>query len=78
MITDEIVEKFYPGSTSKRHRELFPKAAKHDQLNAALLHFGFCDLLPGEDATAALNAMRKSCMSAAEEAILDRVLVTYG
>jgi hypothetical protein len=72
MITDEIIEKLYPGSTSK-----FPAEAKRDRLNAELLHFGFRDLCPDEDAAAALNSMRKSCMSAAEAAIIDRLLTTY-
>jgi hypothetical protein len=77
MIADEIVEKFYPGSTSKLHGELFPEAAKRDRLNAELLHFGFSDLWPDEHVAAGLNRRRKSCMSAAEEAIIDRFLATY-
>jgi hypothetical protein len=76
MIADEIVEKFFPGSTS--NRELFPVAAKRDRLNAELLHFGFADLWPDDDIVAALNSMRRSCMSAAEEAILVRLVAEYG
>jgi hypothetical protein len=77
MIADDIVEKFYPGSTSKFHRALFPEAAKRDRLNAALMHFGFRDLLPDEDVTVALNALRKSCMSAEQEAIIIRLLAQW-
>jgi hypothetical protein len=78
MITDEIVEKFYPGSTSKRYVELFPQAARRERLNAELLHFGFSDLWPDEDVVTGLERRRGSCMDAADGGIIDRLLATYG